>query len=340
MSAAAWLAGMMVALAASPVVQAQTPAEFYKNKHLNVIVYAGAGSTYDIYARLLAKRLGDHIPGNPTIIVQNMVGAGGLKTVDYINRVGPKDGTVIGTIGRGLPFEPLLGKTEVPFDPFKFTWLGSMNREVSMAISWKTSRIKTLADLRSHDLIIPGTGAGADSEIIPLAINNLVGTRFKIINGYRDTTEAALAMERGELEGIGYWAYTAIMAAHPDWIRDKTVNVLFHTGVKPPPGLPHVPAIRDLVANATDRKALDFMLAREIIGRPFIAAPEVPPDRAKALQVGFMETLNDPLFRKDAETANIEINPVSADEIGQLLREVAAMPPEVFERVKKILNRS
>lgn len=329
----------LISAAAGMAAQAQSVAEFYRNKHISLIVYAGAGSTYDIYARVLARRLGEHIPGNPGIVVQNMVGAGGLKAVDYINRVAPKDGTVIGTIGRGLPFEPLLGKTEVPFDPFKLTWLGSMNREVSLAIAWHTSKVKTLADLKQYDLLIPGTGAGADSEIIPLAINNLAGTKFKIIQGYRDTVESALALERGELEGIGYWAYTAIMAARPTWIADGTVNVLFHTGVKPLPGLPNVPAIRDSVSDPTDRKALDFILAREVIGRPFFAAPEVPADRAKALQEGFLAALDDPILRKDAATTKIDIDPVPAQEITALLANVAAMPPAVLTRVKQILNR-
>ena len=328
-----WLAGGVS-------VRAQSLEDFYKGRSLTMIVFSGAGSTYDLYARALARHLGNFIPGKPTFIVQNMVGAGGLKAVDYLYRIAPKDGTVMGTIGRGLSFEPMLGKNEVNFDPFKFTWLGSMNREASLAMSWRTSKVKTFEDLKNSELLIPGTGAGADSEIIPLAINRLAGTKFKIINGYRDTTEAAFAMERGEIDGLGYWSWTSLMSAHPDWFRDKKVNLLFHTGLKPLPEAPDVPAIRGLVANETDRKALEFLLAREVIGRPFIAPPGVPVERARALRDAFAATLKDPAFLKDAERTRIETDLVSGEEVDALLAEVAASPKVVIDRVKTSLDRN
>ena len=226
-------AATLLFAAAAQSATAQTVEQFYKGRQLTMLVFTGPGSTYDIYARVLARHFGDHVPGKPVVIVQNMLGAGGLKVEQYIYRIAPKDGTVVGTIGRGLPFEPMLGENEVNVDPLKFTWLGSMNRDVSLAMSWHTSKIKTFADLQQHQLLVPGTGAGADSEILPLAFNRLAGTQFKIIEGYRDTPIAALAMERGELDGLAYWSWSSIMAAHPDWIRDKKVNLLFHTGLNP-----------------------------------------------------------------------------------------------------------
>src|SRR4029077_16204818 len=156
------------------------------------------------------------------------------------------------------------GRNELKYDPLQFTWLGSMNREATLAMSWHTSKGKTHEDLKKTELLVPGTGAGADSEIIPHAFNNLAGTKFKIIAGYKDTTEGALAMERGELDGLAYWSWSAIMAAHPDWVPEKKVNVLFHTGTEPIPEIRDVPLIRNLVTNPTDKKALEFMLAREI----------------------------------------------------------------------------
>ena len=207
--------------AVTGIARAQTPEQFYKGRQLTMLVFSGAGSTYDIYARLLTRHMGDHIPGKPIFIVQNLQGAGGLKLVDNLNKIAAKDGSVIGTIGRGLAFEPMLGKNEVRFDPLAFTWLGSINREATLAMAWNTSKVKTFEDLRKYELLVPGTGAGANSEIIPHAFNNLAGTKFKIIGGYRDTSEGALAMERGELDGLAYWSWSAIMAAHPDWVRDK-----------------------------------------------------------------------------------------------------------------------
>ncbi|MDB5649882.1 MAG: Tripartite-type tricarboxylate transporter, receptor component TctC [Hyphomicrobiales bacterium] len=331
---AAWFA-----LAGAQQTSAQTADQFYKGRQVTMLVYTAAGSTYDIYARVLARHMGSHIPSEPNFIVQNMPGAGGLKAVDYLYNIAPKDGTVIGTIGRGLPFEPMLGRTDVNFDPYKFTWLGSMNREFSLAISWHTSKVKTLDDLMKQELLIPGTGAGADSQIIPLAINNLVGTKFKIINGYVNTTEAALAMERGELDGVGYWSWSSILSLHPDWVKDKKINLLFHTGMAPSPDLPGVPMIRERAKTALDGKALDFLLAREIIGRPFVAPPSLPPDRAKILRDAFAETMKDPAFLKDAEKTGIDVELVTADEVDALLKKAGAAPAEVTDRVKALLGR-
>ena len=325
--------------AAATAVQAQTPAEFYKGKQVQMMVYSGAGSTYDTYARLLARHMHRHIPGNPTIVVQNMVGAGGLKLVDFLNRIAPKDGTVFGTVSRGNPFDPILGKKDIEFDPLKMTWLGSMNREITVALSWGTSPVKTLDDVRKTELLVPGTGAGADSEIIPRAYNNLAGTKFKIISGYRDTAEAALLLESGELQGIAYWSWSAVMSLKPDWIRDKKINILFQTGTGEVPGVPGVARIRDVVKDPTDKKALEFLLAREIIGRPFVAPPGIPADRAKALRDAFAATMKDPEFLKDATRGNVEVSLVGFEEVDAILKEAAASPPAVIARVKAILGR-
>ncbi|MBX9757337.1 MAG: hypothetical protein K2Y29_01070, partial [Beijerinckiaceae bacterium] len=308
-----------IALGRIGSASAQAPADpveaFYKGRQMTMLVYTAAGSTYDVYARLLVRHMPRHIPGNPNFIVQNMPGAGGLKATDYLYNIAPKDGSYLGTISRGIPFEPLLDRQEVKFEPEKFTWLGSMNREFALAISWRTSKVKTLADLKAQELLIPGTGAGADSEIIPKAINNLTGTKMKVITGYRNTTDAALAMERGELDGIGYWSWSAIVAAHPDWLRDKKINLLFHTAKSAPPEIPGVPAIRDHAQSDLDGQALDFLLAREIIGRPFLAPPGIPADRAEALRRAFAATMKDPEFIKDAERSKIDIELVTAQEV-------------------------
>ncbi len=318
---------------------AQTPEQFYKGRQLSMIVFTGAGSTYDVYARLLVRHLGNHIPGKPNFIVQNVQGAGGLKAIDYLYQIAPKDGSVMGTVGRGLPFEPMLGKNEIRFDPLQFVWLGSMNREATLAMSWHTSKVKTFADLKTTELLVPGTGAGADSEIIPHAFNNLVGTRFKIVAGYKDTSAGALAMERGELDGLAYWSWSAIMSAHPDWVRDSKVNLLFHTGIDPIPAVPDLPRVRNLVENPIDKKALDLLLAREILGRPFLAPPGLPPERAAVLRSAFAATLRDPEFRKDAERSRLEFDLVTAEEVDTVLKDAMAAPTEVVDRLKQVLNR-
>jgi tripartite-type tricarboxylate transporter receptor subunit TctC len=333
-------AAAVLLLAAGAVnAQAQGVEQFYKGRQLSLLVFTGAGSTYDIYARLLARHLGAHIPGNPVLVVQNMPGAGGLKVEEYLYRIAPKDGSVIGTIGRGLPFEPMLGENEANIDPLQFTWLGSMNRDVSLAMSWHSSPVKTFDDLRKRELLVPGTGVGADSEIMPRAFNTLAGTRFKIIEGYRDTAVAALAMERGELDGLAYWSWSAIKAAHPDWLRDRQVNLLFHTGIDPLPDAPDVPSIRNLVTDPVDHRALAFLLAREIMGRPFLGPPDLPPDRAAALRAAFAVTLRDPAFLQDAQRSRLEIALVTGDEVAALLKDSAAAPKQVIARVKQALGR-
>src|SRR5262245_41907962 len=240
-------AALFLVASGAVVAAAQTPEQFYKGRQLTMIVYSPAGSAYDIYARVLTRHMGKHIPGNPTFIVQYVVGAGGLKAMETLYRIAPKDGSVMGTVGRGLPFEPFLGRNELKYDPLRLTWLGSMNREATLALSWHTAKVKTFEDLKTTELLVPGTGAGADSEIIPLAFNSLAGTKFKIISGYRNTSEAAIAMERGELEGLAYWSWSALRSIHPDWVRDKKVNLLFHTGTEPAAAIPEVRLIRTLV---------------------------------------------------------------------------------------------
>jgi len=329
----------LLAACCATIAHAQTPEQFYKGRQLTMIVYSGTGSAYDFYARLLVRHMVNHIPGKPTFIVQNMQGAGGLKAIEYLYRIAPKDGSVMGTIGRGLAFEPVLGKNEIRYDPLQFTWLGSMNREATLAMSWHTSKVKTYEDLKKTELLVPGTGAGADSEIIPLAFNSLAGTKFKIIAGYKDTTDGALAMERGELDGLAYWSWSAVVAAHPDWVPEKKINVLFHTGTEVIPEIRDVPLIRNLVTNPTDKKALEFMLAREILGRPFLAPPALPADRAAALRAAFVATLRDPEFIKDAKRSNLETNLVPGEEVDAVLKEATNAPPEVIKRVKESLER-
>ncbi len=333
------LAALGLSLVA-PQASAQSPEAFFKGKQISLYVFSGAGSTYDVYSRLLVRYLGDHIPGKPTVIVQYMQGAGGLKLVDFMNRIAPKDGTAIAMIGRGLAFEPFLGKNEVNFDPLQLNWLGSMNREVTVALSWMTSKVKTFDDLTKNELLVPGTGAGADSEIMPLAFNNLAGTKFKVIKGYRETTEASLQLETGELDGIAYWSWSSILAAHPDWLRDKKINILFKTGHKDLPGAPpDLPVIQDLVKNPSDRKALDFLLSREPLGRPLIAPPGMAAERVKVLRDAFAATMADSAFIAEAERNKIEVNLVSGAEVESILKEAASAPAEVIELVKKILDR-
>lgn len=318
---------------------AQSVADFYKGKQIQMIIATNAGVGYDIYARLLIAHMGKHIPGNPSFVPRNMIGAGGLRTADFVYRVAPKDGLTMGTFGRGLPFEPMLGQNELNIDPLKYTWLGSMNRETAVAFSWHTSKVKTFADLRANELLTPGTGAGADSEIMPLAFNNLAGTKFKVVKGYKGTSEGALAMERGELDGIAYWSLGSLTSLHRHWLDGGRINLLFHTGAGKHPDLPDAPGIRDMVTNPADSEALNFILAREALGRPFFASPDLPTDRAAALRNAFEATMKDPDLINEAAKRKIEVSLVTGAEVEDLLKRSAASSPATLARVKAALGR-
>ena len=314
------------ALAPGQAAQAQSVEDFYKGRQVQVVIHATTGSTYDRYARFLMQHMGKHIPGNPTFVPRNMPVAGGLVAAQFLHRIAPKDGSVFGTIARNLPFEPMLGKAEVDFDPLSFVWLGSMNHERSVAIAWHTSKVKTLADLQQRELLVPGTGAGADSEVLPLAFNALFGTKFKIVRGYTGNTEATLAVERGELDGIAYWSWSAIQSGHKHWLDENKINVLFHTGPDPDPEI-KAPSIRSLVRNDEERAALEFILAREVLGRAFLAPPGVPEDRAKALKAAFNATMKDPAFLAEGNKRNIELKLVTGEEVTDILKKARRRRP-------------
>lgn len=319
----------------SPSVEA-----FFRGKQATMIIYAPAGGTYDVYARLLIRYLPDHLPGNPRYVPKNMIGAGSLIAARYLYVGAPKDGLTIGTIGRGLPFEPLLGGgQEFDFDPMKFVWLGSMNKESSLAVSWHTSAVKTAQDLFSKELLTAATSADSDSKIIPMALNGLIGTKFKVITGYKGMTDAALALERGEAEGIGYWGWVAIKSEKPNWLSEKQVNLLFQTALEPHPEIPDVPLATSLARNEDEREGLELLLARDVLGRPFVAPPGTPGDRVAALRAGFDSTLKDPALLAEARKINLEINPATGAEVEALLKRVLAYPPNVVERTKKAMGR-
>jgi tripartite-type tricarboxylate transporter receptor subunit TctC len=330
----------MIGALSRGAARADSVGDFYKGKQATMIIYAPAGGTYDIYARLLIRFLPDHIPGSPRYVPKNMTGAGGLIAARYLFAAAPKDGLTIGTIGRGLPFETVLGGNEAfDFDPLKFVWLGSMNKESSVALSWHTSQVKTARDLFTHQLLTAATSADSDSKIIPDALNGLIGTKFKIVTGYGGMTDAALALDRGEAEGIGYWGWVSVKTAKPDWIAEKKINVLFQTSLESHPEIPDVPLATSLAHNDEEREALELLLSRDVLGRPFVAPPGTPADRAAALKDGFMASLKDPALLAEAAKQKLEISAVSGDEVVALLTRVLNYPQPVIDRTKKAMGR-
>jgi len=317
---------------------AQSPAEFYKGKNVDLYIGYSVGGGYDVYARIVARHMGKHIPGNPTVVPKNMIGAGSLVLANWLYNVGSKEGTAFGIIGRGTGFDPLLGKKGAQFDATKFNWIGSANNEVSVCVSWHTTGITNIEQLYGKELTVGGTGASADTDQFPRVTNSVLGTKFKVVTGYPGGSDVGLAMERGEVMGRCGWSYSSVKTTHPNWLAEKKVNLLVQLALAKHPELPDVPLIVDLAKNDEQKQILKIIFARQVMGRPFLAPPSVPPDRVAALRKAFMDTMNDKDFIAEAEKAQLEITPVSGDELQKLVQELYATPPQIAQKAGELLK--
>jgi tripartite-type tricarboxylate transporter receptor subunit TctC len=328
----------IILFTATMAAQAQDVADFYKGKNVELYVGYSVGGGYDLYARVLARHIGSHIPGNPTIVVKNMEGAGSLRLANWLYRIAPKDGSVLGMIGRGTGFDPLLGQKAALFDATKFTWIGSGNHEVSVCVSFEGhGGITTFDDLRAKEMTVGGTGASADTDQFPKVVNGVLGTKMKIVTGYPGGNDVVLAMERGELQGRCGWSWSSVKATHGSWIAEKKLNILVQLSLQKHPDLPDVPLIIDLAKTDEDRQILKLIFARQVMGRPFLAPPGIPAERVDALRKAFMATMTDPDFMADAEKSQLEVNPVPGDEVQKLVAEIYRTPPAVAQKAAQLL---
>jgi tripartite-type tricarboxylate transporter receptor subunit TctC len=330
------LAAMLVSASCA---HAQSPADFYKGRNVELYIGYSVGGGYDIYARLLAKHMGKHIPGNPNVVAKNMEGAGSLRLANWLYNVAPKDGTAFGIIGRGTGFDPLLGRSKgAQFDATKYTWIGSANDEVSVCVAWHTTGIRRFEELLSNELTVGGTGAAADTDQFPRIMNGMLGTKMKIVTGYPGGNDVGLAMERGEVNGRCGWSWSSVKATHQKWLDEKRVNVLVQLALQKHPDLPDVPLITDLATTDEQRAIFKLIFARQVMGRPFLAPPGIPPDRAGALRKAFMDTMKDKDFLADAEKGQLEITPVSGEDIQKLVMEIHQTPPDIAKRAGDLLK--
>jgi tripartite-type tricarboxylate transporter receptor subunit TctC len=332
--------GAALLLALSMPSHAQSPAEFYKGKNVELYIGYSVGGGYDLYARMLARHMGKHMPGNPTIIPKNMEGAGSLRLANWLYNVGAKDGTVFGMIGRGTGFDPLLGHKGAQFDATRFAWIGSANNEVSVCVAWHTSEIRNFDDLLKKELTVGGTGAAADTDQFPRIINGMLGTKMKIVTGYPGGNDVGLAMERGEVNGRCGWSWSSVKSTHQTWLRDKKINILVQLALEKHPDLPDVPLVTDLAKTDEQRQVLKLIFARQVMGRPFLAPPGIPQDRVEVLRKALMDALTDKDLLAEADKAQLEINPVAGDRIQDLVKEVYQTPKEVAGKAAVLLDVS
>jgi len=332
-----WVSALIILCSASACL-AQTSAEFYRGKTIELNIGFSVGGGYDAYARTLARTIGKYIPGNPVIVPKNMEGAGSMRLANYLYNAAPRDGTSIGTISRGTGFEPLLGNTGAQFTATKFNWIGSAGSEVGVCVAWYTSGIVTLADARAHMLIVGASGPSADSYQSPKISNAVLGTKFKIVTGYPGGNEIDLAIERGELQGRCGWSWTSLKSQHAAWLDQHKLNLLFQTGLRKHRDLPNVPLAVDLAATDEDKAILQLIFARQDMAWPYLAPPDVPADRVDALRKAFMDTMRDKEFLAEADKANLDIGPVTGAEIQKLVREVYAMPAAIVRKATELLQ--
>jgi tripartite-type tricarboxylate transporter receptor subunit TctC len=312
---------------------AQTVEQFYKGKAIDFVIGYPPGGSNDVYGRAIARHLGKHIPGNPNVIPKNTPGAGSFLAVNQIYNVSPKDGTVIGIGAPTIPLDEKLGSQGVRFKTAELNWIGRVDSLINMIFMWKTSPIKTFADAQKLQSTLSGTGAGSTVSIYPTVMNNVFGTKFKLIMGYRGSNEAMLAVERGEVEGHST-SWTALKVAHPDWVRDKSVSLLVQFSIKRHAELPDVPTAVDLARNDEERQILSAIMAAAEVGTAFFTAPGVPADRLAALRRAFDATVKDPEFLDEAQKTKLTVNPVAGEDLQKLVADVSNLPPALLEKVR------
>jgi tripartite-type tricarboxylate transporter receptor subunit TctC len=331
---AAALGGVLANLAGP--AHAQSPAEFYKGKNIDLIIGFTQGGGYDVYARTVARHMENHIPGQPRIIPKQMTGAGSRKAAGYVYNVAHQDGTTIATADQSLPLQQALEEPGLQFDANKLLWVGNVNADNNTLAVWHTSGITSIEQCKTQEVVLGATGPNTSAQY-PQVMNNLIGTKFKIINGYPGGADINLAMERGEVAGRGSNAWASWKSTRADWLKEKKINILVQIGLEKAPDLPDVPLMMDLAHNADDRAVLRLLSAPTAIGRPIFTTPNVPTDRLTALRRAFDETMKDPKFLADAKQAKLDLNPVSGEKLQGIVEEIVAAPKPIAKRLAEAL---
>lgn len=335
--AGAAAAGASIVLAMAATTADAQSAGAFAGKTVQVIIGVGPGGGYDQWGRTLARHIGQHLPGNPNVVAENMPGAGGFVAASHIYSAVPRDGTVIAIITSAAPLGPLTGAEGARFDPTKMSWLGTPTVDSNVCIANSTADVKTVDDLFTKQLIVGDTGAGTDTHTYPAALAALLGMKFKLIAGFPSSADVFLAMERHEVDGICE-SLGSVTGKRPDWISSGKVHVLFQGGAAPNPDAKGVPFILDLARSDEDRQAIAFLYAPQSIGRPFVAPPGLSPDRLKMLRDAFDATMKDPDFVADAAKQQLEVRPTSGADLATMIDKIYTTPKPIVEKIGKLVN--
>jgi len=337
--------GMIVApallglAAVSGATPAAAQADFYKGKTVEVIISTGAGGGLDTNGRIVARHLGNHIPGNPTVVSKNMPGAGHIRAANYVYSQAPKDGTTIGTFIPIFVMAQVLERSKgIQFNPANFQWLVSTSSSNSTVYVWHTTGVKTLEDAMQKQVLMGGTGVGSYNVIYPTVLNSVVGTKFRLVTGYPSTTEIAIAMERGEVQGRAGNNFNSLTSEHGDWLKSGKINLLAQVGLERDPDFPNLPLIMEYAKTDEDRQILRFFSTDVVIGRPFVTSPGVPAERVAILREAFDRLLKDPAFRDDAKKAGIDISPVAGTAIQTIVTDFMNTPANIVTKAKAAME--
>jgi len=332
--------GLAVSVAVTPdEATAQGEDPFYSGRQIRVVVASGPGGGFDTYARLLARHMGAFVPGAPSFVVQNMAGGGGLRTANFIAKLAPKDGLTIGALHPGTVKAPLMGRKGADFDPSQFGWIGSLNSEVMVCVSSRDSGVETLKDVMTRELIVGGAGVTNDTALIPVALNNLIGTKFKLVPGYADGPSILLAMQRKEVAGRCGWSWSSIVVQHPEWIKDKSINVLLQLPSRHP-DLKDVPLATDYAADENAKRAIQFLFGHLVMSRAYALPPGVPPERLETLRTGFDRMARDPGVVAEFSRIKQELSPISGQEIQAVVKSFYDVPKDVLKTAMKAIQIS
>jgi tripartite-type tricarboxylate transporter receptor subunit TctC len=324
---------------ASPA-SAETIEQFYRGSTITVQVGYAPGGGYDVYARAFARYLGRFIPGNPTVVVQNVPGAGSMRLTNIVANTAPRDGSVIAFIGREQVVAPLYGLPGVKFDATRMNWVGNLDRAASFCVAWHTTPFTRIQDVRERPMIVGSTGPASLTTVLPAALNDVLGYKFKVVSGYPGGNEINLALERGEIQGRCSWSYPSMMSTRPGWISDRIIRLLAVAAFERISETPDVPTVLELAKTEADRRVLELIIASDLMARPVVAPPEVPADRLAALRGAFSATMRDPEFLAYARQAKLELSPMDWQDMTKTISRIYSTPRAVVETAVTIVKRA
>jgi tripartite-type tricarboxylate transporter receptor subunit TctC len=328
----------LVSLAGSPAALAQ---DFYAGKSITMLVGSAAGGGYDVYSRLIARHWQNHIPGHPSIVIRNMPAAGSLVAMNSLANASPKDGTTIAAVQNHIGIEPIMGLTgrvdNAKYDGRAVNWIGSAATEVPVVVAWHTSGFNEFADLQKREMLVGSPGVATSSSVYANVLNQLAGTKFKVITGYVDVSALNLAMENNEIQGRTGWYVSSLLSTKRQWVEQGQVKVLVQMASEKHSAFPNVPLATEFVSDPQKRAQLAFSTSWLVMGRPFVAPAGVPADRMKILRESFLKALADPALRQEAEKLGLEIDPMSGDAVQALITKIYATPKETIEAVRALI---